>query len=192
MTPTSVSLLERLRAEPSDGDWERLHTLYAPLIRRWLAADPGLRGEADDLAQEVMVVVLREVGRFERRRDGSFRKWLRFVAVNRVREHRRAAARRPHPADAATDGFLAQLADPASDLSAAWDRDHDKHVFDRLLDAVRPDFAPATWAAFRRFALEGATAAAVAAELGVSENAVLLAKSRVLRRLREEAGGLID
>lgn len=191
MTPTSLSLLERLRLAPSDIDWRRLHDLYVPLLRRWFAADPGLRPDADDLAQEVLLVVLRELPRFERRRDGSFRKWLRLVAVNRVRQERRAAARRPRPADAATDGFLAELADPASDLSAAWDRDHDQHVFDRLLEAVEGDFAPATWAAFRRFALDGLPAAAVAAELGVSENAVLLAKSRVLRRLRAEAGGLV-
>lgn len=63
---------------------------------------------------------------------------------------------------------------------------------DRLLALVKPDFAPATWAAFEGLALGQRPAAAVAAELGLTENAVLLAKSRVLRRLRQEAGGLLD
>jgi RNA polymerase sigma-70 factor (ECF subfamily) len=64
-------------------------------------------------------------------------------------------------------------------------------VFGRLLGLVRADFADKTWEAFRRFALEGRPTAAVAAELGVSENAVLLAKSRVLRRLKDEAARLL-
>jgi RNA polymerase sigma-70 factor (ECF subfamily) len=54
-----------------------------------------------------------------------------------------------------------------------------------------PQFAPATWEAFRRFALEGIPAAQVAAELGLTVNAVTLAKSRVLKRLRKEAGDLL-
>jgi RNA polymerase sigma-70 factor (ECF subfamily) len=40
--------------------------------------------------------------------------------------------------------------------------------------------------------LDGAPAAAVAAELGLSVNAVLIAKSRVLHRLREEGRGLLE
>ncbi len=56
---------------------------------------------------------------------------------------------------------------------------------------VQPDFSPATWEAFRRFALEGQPAARVAGELGMSENAVIRSKARVLKRLREEAGELL-
>ena len=56
---------------------------------------------------------------------------------------------------------------------------------------MRGDFAPATWQAFQRHALEGRPAAAVAAELGLSLNSVLLAKSRVLKRLRQELDGIV-
>jgi RNA polymerase sigma-70 factor, ECF subfamily len=57
---------------------------------------------------------------------------------------------------------------------------------------VKPDFQPATWEAFTRFALDGRPAAQVAEELGMSESAVMQAKFRVLERLREEAGELIE
>ena len=194
MATTSLSLLARLRQDPAPHDWQRLDDLYRPLILRWLARLPGLQDEAADLAQEVMLVVVREVGEFERRREGSFRAWLRMVTVNRVRAYWRERARRPKvglPGGPAED-FLARLADPAGDLAAQWDRDHDRQVFDRLLEVVRPDFTAATWDAFRWFAIDGRPAAQVATELGVTENAVLLAKARVLRRLREEAGELID
>ena len=56
---------------------------------------------------------------------------------------------------------------------------------------MQPDFTPTTWEAFRRFGVDGVPAGQVAEELGLSENAVILAKSRVLKRLREEAGDLL-
>ena len=122
------------------------------------------------------------------RLDGSFRAWLRQVLVNRVRTWRRAKYRLPtDPAD----GFLANLEDPAHDLSRRWDRDHDKHVCEKLLATVSADFAPMTWKAFRLFALDGQSAAEAAAACGLTESAVLTAKSRILKRLREEAGELL-
>ena len=74
MNPTSQSLLERLkRPRPDAADWRRLHDLYRPLIGQWLARMSDLRNEADDLAQEVLVVVFRELPNFERRREGPAR-----------------------------------------------------------------------------------------------------------------------
>ena len=191
---TSLSLLERLRQTPSGADWQQLHDVYRPLIRGWLIRVPGLHDEADDLTQDVLVVVFREVAHFERQREGSFRTWLRRVTVNRVRGYWRQRAKQPRAGldGSATEDFLSRLEDPASDLATQWDREHDRYVFNRLLEIVRPDFQPNTWEAFRLFAQEGQPAAQVATGLGISEAAVILAKSRVLKRLREEAGALID
>jgi RNA polymerase sigma factor (sigma-70 family) len=194
VNPTSQSLLDRLKQpQPDAADWRRLHDLYQPLIRQWLARISGLGDEADDLAQEVLVVVVRELPKFERRREGSFRAWLRQIMVNRVRTFRKLQQRRPRTGlDSDGEDFLARLEDPASDLSRQWDREHDRHVFQKLLDTVRGDFEQATWEAFQRFAVEGRPAAQVAKELGVSENAVLQAKSHILKRLRAEAGDFLD
>ena len=87
---------------------------------------------------------------------------------------------------------LAELEDPASAMSRMWDREHDRHVLRQLLVKVRPHFSPETWRAFQRVALEGAPADAVAKELGMSLNAVFIAKSRVLNRLRRESEGLVE
>ena len=90
------------------------------------------------------------------------------------------------------EGFLDRLADPNDESAREWDREHDRHVLKKLLAIVRPDFGATTWETFQRFALEGRPAAQVAAELGMTENAVIQAKSRILRNLREEAGELVD
>ena len=194
MNLTPVSLLDRLKvARPDAAEWQRLQDIYQPLIRAWLARVPALGDEAHDLTQEVFLVVIRELPRFERLREGSFRTWLRRVTVNRVRMFSRERRRLPAAGQAdGTEGFLSQLEDPASNLAQEWDRQHDAHVFRKLLASIESDVSPTAWEAFRLSAVDGQTTAQVAAALGISENAVLIAKFRVLKRLRSEAAGLID
>jgi len=190
---TSLSLLERLTDRPTDPDWQRLFDLYQPLLRSW-ALRAGLGdADADDLVQETLSVVVREVPRFQRGRAGAFRSWLRAILANRLRDFFRARHARP----VATGGSdflekLDQLEAPDSELSQLWDREHDRHVAAKVMKIVQNDIEPATWQAFRRQVFDGVPAAAVAAELGLSYNAVLLAKSRVLKRLRAELAGLVE
>jgi RNA polymerase sigma-70 factor (ECF subfamily) len=192
MLETSLSLLERLQTQPDAASWQRLVDIYTPLIRGWLQRDPTLREEADDLTQEVLSVLIQGLPQFRRQRPGSFRSWLRTITIHRLHELWRDRHRRPQGAGAMADSVLSQLEDPASELSRQWDQEHDQHVVRRLLDLIEPEFTPPTWQAFRRVVLDDMQAAVVAEELGISVNSVLLAKSRVLKRLREMGRGLID
>ena len=88
--------------------------------------------------------------------------------------------------------MLEQLADPSSSLSQYWNQQHDRHVTSQIMEAIRPQYEAKTWKAFRLVVLEGKKPAAVAAELGMSVNSVLLAKSRIINRLRNEVRGLTD
>jgi RNA polymerase sigma-70 factor (ECF subfamily) len=190
---TSASLLERLRNSPDEASWRRLDDLYQPLIRHWLLRDPSLRDDADDIVQEVMSVLVRELPGFRRRRNGSFRRWLRTITANRVAALYRSRKNRPVALGCPLEESpLTQLADPNSELSRQWDREHDRYVLSRLMELIAPLFEPTTLAAFRRVAVDGIAPAQAAEELGLSLNAVLVAKSRVLSTLRQEAKGLID
>jgi RNA polymerase sigma-70 factor (ECF subfamily) len=194
MPETSVSLLERLRLCPDAPSWQRLVDLYTPLVRAWLQRQGLQPADADDLVQEVMGVLIRELPGFEHdRRTGAFRRWLRGITVNRLRVFWRS--RRGQPLGVGGSDFgqvLSQLEDPESGLSRDWDLEHDRHVARRLLELIEPEFEPATWQAFRLLVMEGKSTATVAAELGVSANAVRIAKSRVLSRLRQEMHGLVE
>jgi RNA polymerase sigma-70 factor (ECF subfamily) len=194
MPETSVSLFERLRIAPQNEDWARLVALYSPLIRAWLGRYGLPRQEVDDLTQEVMAVLVRRLPEFERQpRTGAFRRWLRSITYNCLRDHWREDKQRPGAvggSDMLT--VLDALADPESELSRSWDQEHDRHVSQQLLKLIKPNFSESTWQAFQRFAIDGLTAEAVAAELGTTVNAVFIAKSRVLSRLRQEAEGLLD
>jgi RNA polymerase sigma-70 factor (ECF subfamily) len=193
VTPTSVSLLDRLKVAPADAsEWKRFESMYRPLIRCWIGRIPGLGDEIDDVVQDVLMVFIREIPRFDRQREGSFRAWLRRVTVNRVRASRRQRGQQPAALGDQTEGVLDRMADSNSDLAKKLDAEHDKHICDALLSAVRPDFNQSTWNAFQQFVVEGRRAADVARELGLTENSVVKAKARVLTRLRQEAGGLLE
>lgn len=190
---TSASLLDRLAAAPSDTDWRRLFDLYTPLLEAWLARAGVPAHDRDDLSQEVLLVVVREVAGFERRRPGAFRTWLRTILVHRVRDYYRGRASRAN-ATGGTAGWeqLEELADPDSALSRMWDREHDEQVAARAMQRARVDFAETSWQAFTRQVLEGRSAKDVAVELGITRNAALIARSRVLARVRAEIAGLVD
>lgn len=193
MSVTSATLLARLRDSHDQDAWNRLNDLYGPLIRSW-AMRLGVRGsDADDLMQEVMTVVVRRFPEFVHPdRPGAFRGWLRAIAANCARDAWRAKRVAPK-APGGTDfgSYLARLEDPADDLSREWDREHDVYVTRRLLERIKVDFEAKTWELFQQFVLDGKPAEQVAAACGTSPNAVYIAKSRVLARLREEAGGLL-
>src|SRR5262249_2524342 len=138
--------------------------------------------------------VVRELPQFQHnRRPGAFRNWLRTILVHRLRgfwrwqqTHARAAGDDEHVQ------WLDQLADSTSGLSQLWDPEHDRHGMSRLLEQIEPEVTASTWQAFRKVVVEGRDEEAVAGELGLSVNAVHIAKSRVLARLRRQAEGLIE
>lgn len=193
MIPTSTSLLERLRDRADGEAWRRLVDLYRPWLFGWIGRHGLADADAEDLVQDILLVVLKELPFFRHnRRPGAFRSWLRTIAVHRLRDALRARRYRPlATGDEQVLEQLRQLEDPNSPLTVQWEREHDRHVVGRLLALLEPDFQLATFDAFRRVMLQGQTPAAAAAELGLSVNAVLLAKSRILARLRQEARDLI-
>lgn len=194
MHETSLSLLQSLRDSPKTQGWNRLAELYTPLIRTWLRRYDMQDSDAHDLVQEVLLAVSKDIGTFEHRgQPGAFRGWLKAILINRLRKFWRARDRGPQAAgNSAIDARLAELDDPTSELSQIWNREHDQYVLRQLLSLAEPHFKPNTWKAFCRVALEGAKADDVAQEMGISRNAVIIAKCRVMNRLRQEAEGLIE
>jgi RNA polymerase sigma-70 factor (ECF subfamily) len=115
------------------------------------------------------------------------------VTQFRLQDYRRRRGRQPQ----ATGGSsaqeqLARLPDelPSQDGSApATDNDE---VLLSALELVRGDFESHTWEAFWLVTVDGWAAGDAATRLEMSRGAVYVAKSRVLKRLREELDGVID
>lgn len=190
---TPQSLLQRLREKSDEDGWKRLVDLYTPLLQRWLRQFHIEGADAADLLQEVFATLVRCLPSFEHKgQPGAFRCWLRNILINHVRCFWNA--RRMTSFTDANNILqeLDRLEDPAGDLNRLWDQQHNTFLARRVLELIEKDFTSSTWHAFRRLVLEGAKPAAVAAEMGLTVNAVMLAKSRVLRRARQEIAGLTD
>ena len=194
MNETSLSLLDRLCHSPESEKWNRLVELYDPLIRSWLRKYEVQESDANDLVQDVFLAVSKDLEKFEHRgQPGAFRGWLKAILINRLRKFWRARDRHPQArGDSDINARMAQLDDPTSEMSRIWNREHDQYVLRQLLTLAEPHFEPATWTAFCRVALDGAKPDDVAMELGISRNSVVIAKCRVLNRLRTESEGLVE
>ena len=194
MQETSNTLLQRLVAGSDDADWQRMLTIYRPFIFQRVSTYPLLVDQAEDIVQETMMVLMRELPTFERQRTGSFRTWLRGIVLNQLRYAARKAKKAPIPAgqNEKLKAHIEQLADPSSEASHEFDKEHDKAVFRCAAEIVRDTVQPTTWKAFQKHVINGEDANAVAKELDVSVNVVLLAKSRLTRRIREEIRGMVE
>jgi RNA polymerase sigma-70 factor (ECF subfamily) len=190
----SPSLLLRVRA----GDpaaWQRLLQLYGPFVYA-LGRRQGLQPEdAADVVQEVFLAVARGLADFRREHPGdSFRGWLRVITGHKLADFWRRRSRRPQ-AEGGSEAQrrLEQLPQPDSAPSTNGADGHNTRLLlQRALELIRPGFSARTWQAFCGVALDGRPAADVAAELGLSVNAVYIARSRVLGRLRAEFGEVLD
>jgi RNA polymerase sigma-70 factor (ECF subfamily) len=193
-TGTSRSLLIRVKADEPEA-WDRLVQLYAPLVLHWCRGKGLQDPDVADIFQEVFRAVVTHVGSFRRERQGdTFRGWLRRITQNKLRDHFRKRGREAQGVggSSARDRF-AQLPEPEMfEVDDPRDDVGERALFIRAIALIQCEFEERTWAAFWRTTVQGHAAKDVAADLAMSPGAVRVAKSRVLRRLREELGDLIE
>ena len=191
--PTSHSLLQRVQVGASQESWHEFVTFYDRLIQGWLLKQGVTPNDAEDIRQEVLAVVLKEITRFEHNgRTGAFRNWLRTVTANRLREFWRSRKRQKTAGGADIEELARQLDDATSDLSRIWNYEHDRQLLESLLKRVAKQFSPTSMQAFRRVMIEQQSIDDVSAELEITINAIRIAQSRILRALRSEGEGLLD
>src|SRR5262249_18507380 len=137
--------------------------------------------------------VRRSLSGFERRQAGSFRAWLRKITLNKIRSLFRDRSKQPRPADsvvresrqlAARWDDEAALPDLAEDEATLFEER--RLLYRRGLELVRQNFSDRDWEAFQRVVLHEERVRDVAESLGMTPNALSLAKSRILRMLRQD------
>jgi RNA polymerase sigma-70 factor (ECF subfamily) len=188
---TSPSLLARVQAN-QPGSWERLVDLYAPLVYHWCRRSGLAAEDAADVFQEVFRSVAEHVVGFRRDRPGStFRGWLRTITRNKIHDHFRRLQGRAQ-AVGGTDAQLRLLAVAVPEEEDPEEAGLLSRQVRQALESLRGEFEQRTWQAFWQVQMEGRPTADVGAELGMTAAAVRKAKLRVLRRLREELGDLLE
>jgi RNA polymerase sigma-70 factor (ECF subfamily) len=187
---TSLTLLEKA-ISGSESAWQRLVSLYEPLVNRWCRAAGFQDADVANVRQEVFVAVHRSLPGFEKNPEqGSFRGWLRTITHNKMRDlWQRQREQQGQGGSDAYEQFM-NIPSPQADSSCDVEEENSL-LYRRALDLLRRDFSEPTWRAFWRLVIDGQRPSDVAPELNMTPGAVSSAKARVLKRLRQEFAGLL-
>jgi RNA polymerase sigma-70 factor (ECF subfamily) len=184
---TRASLLARLQDPGDVAAWQQFVDLYGTLVYAFVRQRGLQDADAADLTQEVFLALAETAGRWRYDpRQGRFRGWL--YGVTRKKLARFLERRNSQPIGSGDSNANLRLSEEPShepELEVAWEREFQQQLFRLAVAAIKDSFTPSTWQAFWGTAIEGKSAAAVAAELGLSVGAVYVAKSRVTARLTE-------
>jgi RNA polymerase sigma-70 factor (ECF subfamily) len=183
---THPSLLARIRDSRDGAAWGEFIELYSPFIYQYMRRRGLQPADAADVTQDVMRTVFCSLDGFQHAgRQGAFRKWLVTVARSRLSDW--AAFRKQQAAGSGDTEILKRLAEhPMPDETEIEDeREYQQRLFRVAADSLRCKFHGSTWQAFWLTYVEGATCEEAAEQLGLSIEAVYVARGRVLRRLRQ-------
>jgi len=184
---TSTYLLEGLKDPANQTVWQQYVDRYRPLILRY-AQRLGLdEADGEDAAQQALLAFCEAYrqGKYERGK-GRLRDWLFGIARNQIRNYQRRQPQRQGQMAAApgrTDFFDQQPDEKQHE--DIWEQEWRDAVLRQCLLKVRSEVGEKMFAAFELFASQGWSAQKVAEHLGLTANAVFIAKHRILRRIRE-------
>src|SRR5262249_47033618 len=130
MNETRQSLLQRAQRGEAAA-WKDLVDLYRPLVLAWLNRQGVPAGDLEDLSQEVLLGVVKQLPGFQPSGGGGvFRSWLRTIVCRRTADYGRALDVNPLAGGGSgATAALQQIADPVSELNRQWDEEHDRYVF---------------------------------------------------------------
>jgi RNA polymerase sigma-70 factor (ECF subfamily) len=185
ITPT---LLQRLQVRDNLA-WQKLYDLFRPLVREWARRGGVPDADQDDVVQETFAKLNKALDGFRRDRPGdTFGGWLRIMTRHRIADYH---ARRREPAAGGTAALQILEQIPENGEPATLDPSDNAAIQQRALESLSAEFEPRTWQAFQMLTVDGYRADVVAEKLGMNVGAVYVAKSRVLKRLKEEFRDLI-
>jgi RNA polymerase sigma-70 factor (ECF subfamily) len=183
---TSSTLLRRLRQDPADqAAWNDFVNRYGRMIFHWARRWGLQESDAEDVTQNVLVELSRQMRTFVYDPTGRFRAWLKTLAHRTWCHFAQAHAR---PAAPGAEAILNFLRSPSSceDFLQQLEEEGRRELMEKAMDRVRQRVQPHTWEAFRLMALDGLSGAEVAERLGMKPGAVFVARSKVQKMIQEE------
>jgi RNA polymerase sigma-70 factor (ECF subfamily) len=182
---TSLTLIERVQKFPADREaWDEFVRRYQPMIHAWCVKWGLQAADADDVAQDVLVKLLKAMRSFQYDPARSFSGWLKIVTHHAWTDFYND--RRKEPGQIASDISMAELGAARVDFEHQIETLFDRDVFETAMRRVVKRVKPVTWDAFRLTALEGLSGQLAGERLKISVAHVFVAKNRVQKLLQGE------
>jgi RNA polymerase sigma factor (sigma-70 family) len=190
--PTRYSLLSRLKDWDDQESWKDFFDTYWRLIYN-TAVNSGLNeAEAQDVVQETVICVAKDIEKFKRDRSkGSFKGWLRNLT--RWRIHDQLRKRMPNQIEqdqTAEEGapvaLEALVGAEAPLLEKLWDKEWEENLFDAAMDRVKRQVKEEHFQMFDLYVIKKWPVEKVARTLGTNSGQVYLAKHRIGSLIKKE------
>lgn len=142
--------------------------------------------DVEDLSQNVLLAMAKQMKSFKYRPEGSFRAWLQKICY---RSWIAYVEKKKKEGIAAGSVFLKSLIDrnPTQlGLMETLIEQGEVDLFEQAVLLVKRKCQKVHWQAFQKTALEGQGGAGVATELGISVALVYQSKSRIQKLLKKE------
>ncbi len=187
--PTRSSLLSRLRHASDNAAWQAFSDNYGRLIYQVCLRTGLQRQEAEEVVQETMIAVARQMPRFDYDRGrGSFKGWLAVVTRNHIADFlerkTREAARRVDLPGLKGDAFAARQG--ATLVDEIWESEWRQHLLDLALRNLRKQLPARSVQIFHMSVVDGWEAEKIAGALQISRAQVYLARHRASRLVKRE------
>jgi RNA polymerase sigma-70 factor (ECF subfamily) len=172
-----------------DAAWEEFASIYRPIIVRIALRRQLQFDDAEDLAQQVLLLVLKNISNWKTDpARARFRTWLQTVVRNAMMN---ALTRRPKEQASGGTTSLQQLNQCPDKADSLWfDLEWQRETLRWVAQQVRGEFESTTWTAFWDTAIEQLSAQEVAERTGRSVGAVYIARSRVMQRIKQRIAEL--
>lgn len=192
LIPTRRSLLTRLKDwEDSDG-WKEFFDTYWRLIYG-VALKAGLTvTEAEEVVQETLVAVAKQMPTFRYDAAGSFKGWLLQITRRRIVDQFRKRPRWPAGGalaigeDTSQTPMAERVPAEEPDLNSVWDEEWQRNLVDAAMRRVRNRVTPRQYQIFDLYVVKEWPVREVARTLKVNAAQIYLTKHRVSRLVREE------
>jgi len=183
---TSLTLLGRLQHDPADqAAWTEFSERYGRLIRIWCGEWRLQNADIEDVTQNVLLEISRNMQIAQYRQDGRFRYWLKTIAYRAWCDYLK---RQQRPGGGTGDSAIIRVLENVQardDLLERLDAECRSELLEAAMQQVRTRVQPNTFEAWRLMSLEGLSGADTAAQLGMNAGAVYVARSRVSLMLSE-------
>src|SRR5262245_54139401 len=179
VSDTNVSLLGRLSRNPSDPRaWGEFVRQYGRRILDWCKRRHLQDADAQDVTQNVLIEVARQMQTFAYDPSRSFRGWLKTLTHSAWCDWLRKHHRQVHGQGGSQVTQLLNSVEARDELVRTLEEQYDAELLEEAMVRVRLRVQRRTWEAFRLLGLENQSGAEAAAQLGMKIGAVFMAKSR--------------
>lgn len=185
---TTTQVLQALKTSDDSAVWELFHRHFYPVIFNF-GKKMGLADhDSEDAAQETMMAFLKAYrkGGYDREK-GRLCHWLFGVARKVLMNRRKKIVPERQVPDNTTGTSFWNLLEDNQGAAAlvTWDGEWRQMVLKRCLDQAREECGEKVFQAFELYAISQLPIEEVCQKLKMSRNAVYIAKTRVLTRLRK-------